>query len=438
MENLFNLIDQRLSQRANFSFSKIATRSAESLPNIFNEYADLEDFYRLIKNPRLSMTDLMSCVAKESLTKIKDEAEVAVIHDTTYINPQFNIGKNTLGKRGLLSHLSLLTSTGNSCEIFGALGLITLGRNEDGTKSTVEKESFRWFAGIEAAEENIASPQKAIHLMDREGDIYELLCSMNDLSYRYVIRVSTDRKISDEHAETVFEKIKSKKSILSLSCKISKREPTRFSKHNKIHPRRDARDVILNVSADRVNLKRPAHQLEKHLPKNLEINLVRIWEESPPEGEAGIEWFLYTSEKLETPEDVEKVVSLYRRRWLIEEFFKGLKTGCNLEKKQFSDIESWKKLIVFYLPVAVKILNLRVIDQVALNSVKACLTEDQIKILEHVSKKSIKTTTEAQSALASLGGHIKYNGPPGWQVLYRGWEKLLMLEAGWKLRCDYL
>ena len=34
-------------------------------------------------------------------------------------------------------------------------------------------------------------------------------------------------------------------------------------------------------------------------------------------------------------------------------------------------------------------------------------------------------------ALAALGGHLRNNGPPGWIVLGRAYEKLLVLERGW-------
>jgi hypothetical protein len=34
-------------------------------------------------------------------------------------------------------------------------------------------------------------------------------------------------------------------------------------------------------------------------------------------------------------------------------------------------------------------------------------------------------------AVAALGGHLKNNGEPGWQVLGRGMEHLLTLEIGW-------
>ncbi len=34
-------------------------------------------------------------------------------------------------------------------------------------------------------------------------------------------------------------------------------------------------------------------------------------------------------------------------------------------------------------------------------------------------------------ALAALGGHLRSNGPPGWIVLGRAYEKLLILERSW-------
>jgi hypothetical protein len=32
-----------------------------------------------------------------------------------------------------------------------------------------------------------------------------------------------------------------------------------------------------------------------------------------------------------------------------------------------------------------------------------------------------------------LGGHLKSNGPPGWQTLGRGYIDLLLLEAGFRI-----
>jgi hypothetical protein len=40
------------------------------------------------------------------------------------------------------------------------------------------------------------------------------------------------------------------------------------------------------------------------------------------------------------------------------------------------------------------------------------------------------TVADALLAIARLGGHIKDNGPPGWIVLGRGYQKLLALKEG--------
>src|SRR3954469_21374678 len=56
--------------------------------------------------------------------------------------------------------------------------------------------------------------------------------------------------------------------------------------------------------------------------------------ESPPVGETAIEWMLFTSEPIGTLAEIEAVVAHYPARWIIEEYFKALKTGCAFEKRQ--------------------------------------------------------------------------------------------------------
>jgi hypothetical protein len=41
---------------------------------------------------------------------------------------------------------------------------------------------------------------------------------------------------------------------------------------------------------------------------------------------------------------------------------------------------------------------------------------------------------EVLFALAALGGHLRSNGPPGWIVLGRAFDKLLVIEQGWVAR----
>jgi hypothetical protein len=51
-------------------------------------------------------------------------------------------------------------------------------------------------------------------------------------------------------------------------------------------------------------------------------------------------------------------IEWYRRRWLIEMFFRTLKTGCKVEELQLSTKERLEKAIVIYMIIAWRVLML--------------------------------------------------------------------------------
>src|SRR6267142_183172 len=69
-----------------------------------------------------------------------------------------------------------------------------------------------------------------------------------------------------------------------------------------------------------------------HVPATIPLHCVHVREVDAPEGAEPIEWRLWTNLPVDTPAQILYVVDVYRARWLIEEFFKALKTGCALEK----------------------------------------------------------------------------------------------------------
>lgn len=439
MENLFLSTDQRLNARALKSFSLIKKSPRLALPSIFTNYADLEGFYRLMKNQRLKSSDMIEEIGKDNIVRLKElieDEEIVVIHDTTFVNPKHNLKKKSLGERGLGTHVSLLASAGASPAIYGALDVSFFQRDKNGKKTIKGKESERWLSSVLASEKRLGSKTQAIHLMDREGDIQDLLSEMNLMSARYVVRASHNRCLEDGVEERLFSKMRSLKKQVSLEANLSKREPHRLANIRGLYPARNARLAKLSASSLSTAIVNENRHRGKDFPEECEVNIVRVWEEKPPKEEPGVEWFLLTSEPIKTKEQIKKVIDLYRRRWLIEEFFKGLKTGCSIEEKQFEGVETWKKLILFYMPIASKILNLRVLDQACLNSLKFTFTDEEKEVLEIFKKEKLNSVKDYLYALANLGGHIKYNGPPGWITLYRGYEKLEMMVAGYKMRCD--
>ena len=218
--------------------------------------------------------------------------------------------------------------------------------------------------------------------------------------------------------------------LIALSTRKSKTMP-RYT-----HMGRAARKAKLTVRCGTVELQPPVY-MKGATPRQL--NVLQALEESPPEGEKPFSWVLATSLPLRKPAEVERALDIYRARWLIEEFHKALKTGCIFEKRQLESFESTTTLLAICYPIASELLRVRTrartpgipAAEVLRPSMLACLRAHPKarKISEDAS------ATEALSAIARLGGHLKYKGPPGWQTLAAGYTHMLAFEAGW-LACQ--
>ena len=146
-------------------------------------------------------------------------------------------------------------------------------------------------------------------------------------------------------------------------------------------------------------------------------------------------------------EQVLKIIDCYRGRWRIEEFFKALKTGCAFEKRQLESRQTLLNALALFIPVAWILLRLRTAAR-SDESIPAgaVLDPEQILVLRKASQVTHKlalpetpSAREAMLAIARFGGHLRSNGDPGWMVLGRGYQDLLMMVVGYRLattRCD--
>jgi hypothetical protein len=115
-------------------------------------------------------------------------------------------------------------------------------------------------------------------------------------------------------------------------------------------PDRSARRVRQTLYRQGVTL--PARQGAPELT----VTAILAREENPPPGEKALEWRLLTNRVAETLEAVVELIDWYRRRWLVEIFFRLLKTGCRVEALQLGTLERWERALVIYLIIAWRIL----------------------------------------------------------------------------------
>ena len=164
--------------------------------------------------------------------------------------------------------------------------------------------------------------------MDSEADIYELLTELETKQRRFIVRSGQDRLVADGHLE---DAIACGQVLMKREVDLSRRKAA--GRPAGVTPPRKGRLAQLEVTASRVSLQRP-NTCTSEYPPSLSVNVVSVREISPPEGEKPVEWILFTSEPISSETDVAAIVDGYRRRWLIEEYFKAIKTGCSYESSR--------------------------------------------------------------------------------------------------------
>jgi hypothetical protein len=88
------------------------------------------------------------------------------------------------------------------------------------------------------------------------------------------------------------------------------------------------------------------------------VTAILAREEQPPANQPAVTWRLLTNRTAHTLEAVVELIDWYRRRWLVEIFFRILKSGCRVEALQLGTLERLERALVIYLIIAWRILHL--------------------------------------------------------------------------------
>lgn len=454
------LPDRRLAERVRSFVASAWESPAASLPKMLKDAAGLEGGYRLLSNPKVTFEALQQAHGARAAKRASEIGAVVVVHDTTdietpYASPE-KVGYLNTGRPGYRAHFSLgiCVQPERPARPLGVLsaeacfqprppGAKKKPAKRQATVHSKDKAFLRWERGIAACAEVLGDCDSVIHVADREADSYALFCQVLDLGQGCVIRLRNDRsaRLTDDEA---LDDEWSLLSVIASELQGTFERTVPLSKRGdkgiltpKTHPPREARGAKLAFSAAAIELKRPRMLPAAKYPDSLHLSLVRVWEPAPPAGEKGVEWLLLTTETCETPAEILRVVDIYRSRWMIEDFFKALKTGCLLEQRQLESRHALLNLLALFLPIAVHLLLLRTCARDTPDvPATDVLTPLQLTVLRRIGHRRMPenpTAAQAMWALAGLGGHIANNGWPGWQVLGRAFVDLARAVRTWEL-----
>lgn len=461
---LADLGDVRLNQRLMKIVAAMAARPDASLPEQAGSESAREATYEFHRNPRVRFDNVLAPHAARSVERVVEAGTALVVHDTTEFHFRGEVHRDGLGRlgrgsgEGFFCHLALGVAPGGTRRPLGVLGVETYVRGAERkpkgkqAKRLPDREALRWGRLIDEVEQRVGDRARLIHVLDSEGDIYEVLVALQAKKRGFVIRAGRDRALKPEQAgeraylySQVALQTPLAQTFASLSARRRRPEKQDSKRSGRRNQAREARDAVLDIRAMHACIKIPVQARRQGLPTSVEVNVVSVIERNPPPGAEPVNWTLLTSEPIDSKAAVLRIVEAYRSRWLIEEFFKAIKTGCSYEKSQ---LETYHRLLVHLamtLPVAYDLLLARYLSRAEPSTpATAVFRSTLLDVLRYETDGKLPdnpTIEEALAAVARLGGHIKSNGPPGWIVLGRGYEDALLMERGWRAargmqRCD--
>lgn len=445
-----DLGDARLDERVQRIVARLAERPDDSFPEQMETLAEREALYRFLANPEVTLASLLQGHRLQTHARMRQYRQVRVVHDTTdfsFEGDREGLGTIRANKKGFFAHFALAVGDGALREPLGVVGVRPYVRTETEARRRqsksqrmaeilatprAQKESSRWEKlAIDVASD--APPDvRVVHVMDQEADDFAGIAELQRRGLHFVVRGSAERRV--ESGATVLEALACAAAHEFRDVALNRRSVKASSRR---HPPRRERSASCHVRWGAVTLRRGA-QTQSDVP-SLRLNVVHVFEPSPPEGEEPIAWTLFTSEPIDTLEQATEVVDHYRARWVIEEYFKALKTGCAFEKRQLTTLAGLLRALGLFIPTAWKLLALRHLGRAPDARPASSLFDlEQLLLLRTLLTKRKYTLAvepsvrDAMLGIAALGGHIKNNGDPGWIVLGRGFMKFINAEEGWR------
>jgi hypothetical protein len=449
-----DLGDERRTRRLVQSVEEMCRHPGGTLPDKLNQPADLRGFYRLMNRSEVTHKALMDGHTAQTRRSIEalGSGTVLLLHDATELDYSSKkslagrlgqIGQGT--RQGYICHNSLAVRADTN-ETLGLCSQILhhrakVSKNEKAwqKRQRQDRESRLWVNGAKSSGPAPAGV-RCVDVSDSLSDTFEYMAFEVTQGRHFVLRARENRHLAKPVSgpSCLFEAVRQFATAGEYQLQVAYAPPQKTGR--KPRPGRRERTTTVKVAFGPVRIAPPCKRLGEYHTKPLDQWAVRVWEPVTPAGEQPLEWILLTNCSVLTFKDALERIHWYEKRWIVEEFHKGMKTGCSIEALQFEKIERLEPAIALISAVATTLLRLRdaarapdaetrpatqVVDPVYVETLTA-----------HYGKRlGPRPMVKAfYMHVARLGGHQnrKADGFPGWLTLWRGWMKLQAMVDGYK------
>jgi hypothetical protein len=424
--------DARRTRRLVAVAERLAAHPDASLPAALADPAMLKAGYRLLHEAAVDVAALTA--PHRAQTRAAAAAGVTLlIQDTTEVDYTGHPRVADLGPigdgrgRGYLLQSVLAVRPGDGA-VLGLAALepfLRVPQADRGTRAADRRhrarESDVWPRTVAAAG---APPPGAtwVHVGDRGADIFAFFAACRDTGTELLVRVAQDRRAAAADGAATYVR------------RAARALPPAAHRDQAVTARRGepARTARLSVAWTAVAVQPPA---DVRGQPEVPAWVVRAWEAAPPPGVTPLDWVLVTTVPVATVADAWERVGWYERRWLVEDYHRGLKTGCRLEGRQLQDRAALWRLLGILAPTAVRLLQVRTAARTDPDRPAATLLPAEV--IAVVAAKAGRpaagmTVGTCWRLIARLGGHQgrRGDGDPGWETLWKGWRVVSLLVEG--------
>jgi hypothetical protein len=438
---LAELGDQRRTNRLVNIATRLAQNPGGTLPQAFPSWAELKAAYRFFDQPKVGWEEIATPHWERTRACCRAPGEYLLIENTTQLDYSGGAGREDLGVigdgrgRGLMLHTTLAVGV-EAWNLEQRPEGVVLGlfaqqcwnrraapERKEETRAQLlrrHRESERWAAVFEQTGGPPAGSEW-IFIADREGDFYESIERCQRQGVDFIIRGCQNRKLVGEpgYLQEALEQAP---------------ERGRMTVELRSRPGQAARAARVVVRTAAVISKGPYRPGGYQPDRPLQV--VEVREVDAPEGVEPLHWILLTSLSCERWVQVQRIIGRYTARWWVEEYHKALKSGAGVQDSQLERAYRLESLAAVLAIVAVRLLNAKWLARAHPDERvdEPLFGREALAILaaQFGEPKRGWTHRTVLEAVARLGGFIgrRSDGLPGWQTIWRGWQRLMWMCQG--------
>jgi len=436
-----DLGDKRRTRRLVEYARQMAEKPDASTPQQTEGWADCKAAYRIFEREEVTFEAVTALHYRRTLEM--PPGKYLVISDTTELDYGYRSGREGLGRltaknrRGFFLHSALVVSAADR-QIIG-LAAQELFRRSLQKKRRVHRVACRkrpseadvWGRVMDRIQP-AHSKVKLIHVCDRGADNFDVFAHLHTKQDSWVIRAAQlTRKVgqSDGTVAKLTEVLDAATVMGTYQVWVA------------ANRQQQARWASVEVRAASITLLRPREGSTEFVMdrdiREIETSVVEVREVNPPKTGKPIRWILYTRESVSSFPAVLQVIKHYEQRPLVEEYHKCMKTGLQVERRQYQSHDRLEPLIGVICVQAARLIQLKEVARSAPDTpARRLVPPEWLEVLNKILKRPRPTSTvrDFVRALASLGGFLgrKSDGEPGWQTIWKGTETLLFAIRGYR------